>query len=61
MYYMLCIFLRKFGIDLDRCCAMICGRLKFPFSSKLFYLFFERFPETRTNFVYHPARMRIEV
>ena len=39
-------FLWQFCIALDRCRSQACERLAFPFSSDLFCLFFERFPET---------------
>jgi hypothetical protein len=43
-------FYGQFCIALDKCRAMIRGRSNFPFSSELFCLFFERFPETRPIF-----------
>jgi hypothetical protein len=55
------IFLRQFCIALDRCRAMIHGMENFPFSSKLFCLFFERFPETRPTFFRHPSRLMTHV
>ena len=35
--------------------------MNFPFSSELFYLFFERFPETRPTFFWQPHRLMLHV
>jgi hypothetical protein len=40
---------------------MIDGRPNLPFSLELFFLFFERFPETKPTFVYRPPRPMTEV
>lgn len=48
-------------MTLDRCRALIHGRAAFPFTSKLFHLFFERFPETRPTFDCRPPRPITEV
>ena len=37
---------------------MICERSNLNFSLELFFLFFERFPETRPTFFDHPGRPR---
>jgi len=50
------IFLRQFCTALDRCRSHAQGRVNFPFASKLFCLFFERFPETRPSFLRQPHR-----
>ena len=40
---------------------MFDGRVVFPFSLELFFLFFERFPTTRTSFYHRPLKMMREV
>ena len=45
---------------LDRCHAHAQGRVNFPFTSGIFCLFFERFPETRPNFFWQPHRPMFE-
>jgi hypothetical protein len=40
---------------------MMDRRVNFPFSSELFCLFFERFPETRPTFVHRPPRPMTKV
>ena len=45
---------------LDRFHAHAQGRVNFPFASKLFCLFFERFPEMRPAFVWQPRRSMLE-
>ena len=52
--------MRQFCTTLDRCRAHAQGRVNFPFSSELFCLFFERFPETRPTFLRQPRRPMFE-
>lgn len=55
------IFLRHFCRDLDICCAMIHGRMNFPFILEFFCLFFERFPKTMPIFDLHPPTLMTDV
>ena len=54
------IVLWQFYTTLNRSCAHVQGTVNFPFSSELFYLFFERFPEMRPSFVQQPCRPMLE-
>ena len=45
------IFLRQLCTTLDRCRAHAQGKVNLPFASKIFCLFFERFPEIRPSFL----------